>query len=152
MHVSLGELWELIMDREAWCAPIHVVTKSWTQLSDWTKLRISFSSVQSLQLFASPTLSDPMDCNIPGLSVNHQLLEFTQTHAHWVDDASNHLILCCPLLLSPLIFPSIRVFSNESVLLIKRPKNWSFSFSISSSNEYSGLVSFRMDWLDLLVV
>ena len=63
---------------------------------------------------------------------------------------SNHLILCWPLLLSPLIFPSIRVFSNELVLYIRWPKYWSFSFSISPSNEYSGLISFRMDWLDLL--
>ena len=63
---------------------------------------------------------------------------------------SNHLILCCPLLLLPSIFPSIRVFSNESVLCIRWPKYWSFSFSISSSNEYSGMISFRMHWLDLL--
>ena len=65
---------------------------------------------------------------------------------------SNHLILCCPLLLPPSIFPSIRVFSNESVLHIRWPKYWSFSFSISLSNEYSRLVSFRMDWLDLFAV
>ena len=65
---------------------------------------------------------------------------------------SNHLILCCPLLLPPSIFPRIRVFSNESVLCIRWPKYWSFSFSISPSNEYSGLISFRMDWLDLLAV
>ena len=65
---------------------------------------------------------------------------------------SNHLILCQPLLLLPSIFPSIRVFSNESVLRIRQPKYWSFSFSISPSNEYSGLISFRMDWLDLLAV
>ena len=65
---------------------------------------------------------------------------------------SNHLILCCPLFLPPSIFPSIRVFSNESVLHIRWPKYWSFSFSISPSNEYSGLISFRMDWLDLLAV
>ena len=65
---------------------------------------------------------------------------------------SSHLILCCPLLLLPSIFPSIRVFSKESVLWIRWPKYWSFSFSISSSNEYSGLISFRMDWLDLLAV
>ena len=65
---------------------------------------------------------------------------------------SNHLILCCPLLLPPSIFPSIRVFSNESVLHIRWPKYWSFSFSISPSNEYSGLMSFRMNWLDLLAV
>ena len=65
---------------------------------------------------------------------------------------SNHLILCRPLLLLPSIFPSIRVFSNESVLRIRWPKYWSFSFSISTSNEYSGLISFRMDWLDLLAI
>ena len=65
---------------------------------------------------------------------------------------SNHLILCRPLLLLPSIFPSIRVFSNESVLCIRWPKYWSFSFSISPSNEYSGLISFRMDWLDLLAI
>ena len=65
---------------------------------------------------------------------------------------SNHLILCCPLLLPPSIFPSIRVFSIESVLHIRWPNNWSFSFSIRLSNEYSGLISFRMDWLDLLAV
>ena len=66
--------------------------------------------------------------------------------------SSNHLILCCPLLLLPPIFPSIRVFSNESALHNRWPKYWSFSFSISFSNEHSGLISFRMDWLDLLVV
>ena len=65
---------------------------------------------------------------------------------------SNHLILCCPLLLLPSIFPSIRVFPNESILCIRWPKYWSFSFSISPSNEYSGLISFRMDWFDFLAV
>ena len=90
-----------------------------------------------------------MDCSTLGLPVRHQLLEFTQTHVHWVIDAiqPSH-----PLLLPPSIFPSLRVFSNESVLHIRWPKSWSFNFSISSSNEYSGLISFRMDWLDLLVV
>ena len=98
-----------------------------------------------------PTLCDPMDCSTPGLSVHHQLLKLMQTHVHPVIIASNHLILCQPLLL-PSTFPSIRVFSNESVLDIRWPKNWSFSFSISLSDEYSGLISFRIDWLDLPVV
>ena len=94
-----------------------------------------------------------MDCSTPGLPVFHQLLEFTQTHVHCIADAIQPLILCCPLLLLlPSIFPSIRVFSNESVLCIRWPKYWSFSFSFNPSNEYSGLISFRMDWLNLLSV
>ena len=97
------------------------------------------------------TLCDPMDCS-PGFPVHHQLPEFIQTHVHQVNDAIHHLILCCPLLLLPSIFPSIRVFSNKSVLHIRRPKDCSFTFSICPSNEYSGLISFRMDWLNLLAV
>ena len=81
-----------------------------------------------------------------------QLPEFTQTHVHWVNDAINRLILCHPLLLPPSIFPSVRVFSNESALRIRWPKYWRFSFSISPANEHPGLISFRMDWLGLLVV
>ena len=96
-----------------------------------------------------PTLHKPMDCSMPGFPVHHQLPELTQTHIHWVGDAI-HFILCHPLLLRTSIFPSIRVFSNESILCIRWPKDW--SFSISPSNEYSGLISFRMDWLDLLAV
>ena len=93
-----------------------------------------------------------MDCNMPGLPVYRQLPEFTQTHVHGVGDAMQPSILCRPLLLLPLIPPSIRVFSNESVLRIRWPKYWSFSFSITPSNEYSGLISFRIDLLDLLAV
>ena len=93
-----------------------------------------------------------MDGSTPGLPVHHHLPEFTQTHVHGVVMPSNHLILCCPLFLLPSIFPSIRVFSSESVLCIRQPKHWSFSFSNSPSNEYSGLISYRMDWLDLLAV
>ena len=99
-----------------------------------------------------PTLCDPMNCNIPGFPVHHYPLEFAQTHVHWVDDAfqpSHHL---SPLFLPPSIFPSIRVFSNESALCIRWPKYWRFSFSISPSKEYSGLISFRIDWLYLLVI
>ena len=77
---------------------------------------------------------------------------FTQTHVHRVSDPSSHLILCRPLLLLPPIPPSIRVFSNESTLHMRWPKYWSFSFNISPSSEHPGLISFRMDWLDLLAV
>ena len=87
-----------------------------------------------------------------GFPVYHQLLEFTQTMSIESVMPSSHLILCRPLLLLPSIFPSIRVFSNESILHMRWPKYWSFSFSISPSNEYSGLISFRMDRLDLLAV
>ena len=86
------------------------------------------------------------------LPVHHQLPESTQTHVGWVSDASNHLILCRPLLLPPSIFPSNRVFPNESALRIRWPKYWNFSFNISPSNEYAELICCRMDWLDLLAV
>ena len=92
-----------------------------------------------------------MDCSTAGLPVHHQLLEFTQLISIELVMPSNHLILCCPLLLLPSVFPSIRVFSNESVLCIMWPKYWSFSFNISPSNEHVALI-FRMDWLDLLAV
>ena len=92
-----------------------------------------------------------MDCNMAGFSVHQQFPELTQTHVHRVTDAI-YLMLCCPLLLLPSIFFSIRVFSIESVLRIRWPKYWHFSFSISPSNEYSGLIPFRVDWMDLLVI
>ena len=103
---------------------------------------LQFSSVAQ----SCPTLCDPMNCSMPRLPVHHQLPEFTQTHVM----PSSHLILCHPLLLLPPIPPSIRVFSNETTLRMRWPKNWSFSFSIIPSKEHPGLISFRMDWLDLL--
>ena len=104
-----------------------------------------FSSVAQSRL----TLCHPMACSMPGFPVCHQLPELAQTYVHHVGDAI-HLILCLPLLFLPSIFPSIRAFSNELVLRIRRPKYWSFSFSISPSDEYSGLMSFRIDWFNLL--
>ena len=93
-----------------------------------------------------------MDCSKPGFPVHYQLLELLKLMSIESVMPSEYLILCHPLLLLPSIFPSIRVFSNESVLRIRWLKNWSFSFSISPSNEYSGQISFRMDWLDLLPI
>ena len=95
---------------------------------------------------------DPMDCSMPGFPVHHQFLEFTQLMSVESVMPSNHPVLCRPLLLLPSIIPSIRVFSNESVLHIRWPKDWSFSFSINPSNAYSGLISFRIDWFYLLAV
>ena len=92
-----------------------------------------------------------MDCSTLGFPVHHQLPELAQTHVHQVGNTI-HLILCRPLLLLPSILPSLRVFTSESVLCIRWPKYQSFSFSISPSNEYSGLISFRTDWLGLLAV
>ena len=118
--------------------------------TEWERLEISSRKLEISSVAQScPTFCDPMNRSTPGLLVHHQLPEFTQIHVYRVSDAISHLILCCPLLLLPLIPPSIRVFSNESTLCMKY---WSFSFSISPFKEIPGLISFRMDWLDLLSV
>ena len=113
-----------------------------------SNLVVRFSSVCQ----SCPTLCDPMDCSTPVFPVLCQFPEFAQIMSIKSVMSSNHLILCHPSLLLPLIFPSIRVFSNELVLHITWPKYWSFSFSISPSNEYSRLISFRVDWLDLFAI
>ena len=111
---------------------------------------ITFFTVQSLshvRLFATPwTAAHQASLSITN---SQSLLKLKSIESVM---QSNHLILCCPLLLLPSIFPSIRVFSNESVLHIRWPKYWSFSFNVSPSSEHPGLISFRMDWLDLLAV
>ena len=112
----------------------------------------SADTVQSSSVAQTCQLCNPMNRSTSGLPVHHQLPVLSQTHVHQVSDAIQHLILCHPLLFLPPIPPSIRVFSNESNLRMRWPKYWSFSFSISPSNEHLGLISFRMDWLDLLVV
>ena len=117
---------------------------------------IRLANVSSSVQFTSVTqqcliLCDPMNCRMPGLPVYHQLLEFTQTQSTESVIPSSRLILYHPLLLLPSIFPSIRVFSDESALHIRQPKYWSSSFSISPANEYSGLISFRIDWFDLAI-
>ena len=112
-------------------------------------LSIQFSWVQSL---SRVWLCDPMDHSTPVLPVHHHSQSLPKLMSIESVMPSNHLILCSPLLLLPSIFPSIRIFSNESALHIRWPNYWSFSFSISPSNEHSGLISFRMDWLDHLPV
>ena len=104
-----------------------------------------FSSVTQ----SCPALCEPMDYRSLFITNSQSLLKLMSIESVM---PSNHFILCCPLLLLPSVFPNIRVFSNESVLRIRWPNYWSFSCSISPSNEYSGLISFRMDWLDLLAV
>ena len=98
------------------------------------------------------TLCDPVNHSTPGLPVHHQLPESSQTHVHRVDDVIQPSHPLLSLVLLPSIFPSIRVFSNESALCIRWPKHWSFSFRISPSNEHPRLIPFRMDWLDFLAV
>ena len=120
-------------------AMIHDIQSSWPISS------VQFSSVAQ----PGPTLWDPMDCSMPGFPVHHQLPGLTQTHIHWVGDVIQPSHPLCPLLLPPSIFsPSIRVFSKESVLPIRWPKCWSFSFSSSPSDEYSGLIP--LGWTGLI--
>ena len=123
----------------------------------WGMQRSESSSLLVVHFLSSvtqswPTLCDPMDCSMPGFPVPHNTQSFLKLTSIKSVMSSKHLILCRPLLLLPSIFPSIGGFSNESALYIKWPMYWSFGFSISPPNEYSGLISFRMDWLDLLAV
>jgi len=137
----LGRMDSCVYMAESLCCPLESVT---TLLIGY-----QFSSVQSLNRVR---LCNPMNRSTPGLPVHHQLPEFTQIHVHRVGDAiqpSHPLLSPSPPAPVP---PSIRVFSNESALLMRWPKDWSFSLSISPSNEHPGLVSFRMNWLDLLAV
>ena len=116
-----------------------------------TSLQLQYGCCYSVAK-SCPALSDPMNCSspcFPVLAISRSLVKLMPIELAML---SNRLILCYPILLRPSIFPSVRVFSSESALCIMWPKYWSFSFSISPSNEYSGLISFRIDWLDLLVV
>ena len=114
--------------------------RCWTMEQDYL---VQLSSVTQLCL----NLCNPLNCSMPGFPDHHQLLELTQIHVNCVSDATNHLIICHSLLLLPSILPNIRVFSNRSVLRIRWPRYWSFSYSISPSNEYWGLISCRVDRL-----
>ena len=165
MDISLSKPWETVKDREAWHAAIHGVSKSRTWLSDWTTIinegkqnnpngpnrgKTTISLVQltrsvlsdSLRLHESQQARPPCPSPTPGIHSDSTSIESVMP--------SSHLILCRPLLLLPPVPPSIRVFSNELALRMRWPKYWSFSFSIIASKEIPGLISFRMDWLDLL--
>ena len=115
-------------------------------------LYVCFSFQFSSVAQSRPTLCDTMNRSIPGLPVHYQLPELSKLTSIESVMPSNHTILCRLLLLLPSVFPCIRVFSNESVLCIRWPKYWRFSFNISPSNEHPGLIFFRMDWLDFLAV
>ena len=123
----------------------------WSEESQKEKHQYRMSQFSSVTQLCR-TLCNLNDFSTPGFPVHHQLLELTQTLVHGVGNAIQPSHPPLPLLFPPSIISSIRVFSNESVLCIRWPKYWSFSFSISPSNEYSGLISFRMDWFDLLTV
>ena len=115
--------------------------------------KIKYRSHSSVHFSQScPTLCEPMNCSTPGLPVHHNSQSPPKPMSIESVMPSNHFILCRPLLFLPSIFPSIRVFSIESTLCITWPRYWSFSFNIGPSNEHPGLISFRMDWLDLLAV
>ena len=120
-------------------------------LKEILRSKIHYTSVQFSQSVTSDSVTPWTVACQASLSITNSQ-RFLKILSVESEMPSNYLTLCCPLLLLPSFFPSIRVFSNESVLRIRQPKYWSFSFSISPSNDYSGLISFRMDWLELLAV
>ena len=141
---------ENLVDRGAWRATVHSITELDMHAHNANIKIMFFSSVQSLshvQLFATPWTA-ALQASL-SITTSQSLLKLMSIESVL---PSNHLILCHSLLLPPSIFPNIRVFSNESALRIRWPKYWSFSFGISPSSEHSGLISFRMDWMDLLAV
>ena len=130
---------------------VHSSSGTLSDRIPWIYLSLPLYNHVVVQSLSRVWLCNPMDYTTPGFPVHHQLWSLLK-HVRWVGDAIHYPVLFCPLLLLPSVFPSIRVFSNEPALHIRWPKYWSFRFSISLSSEYLGLISFRMDWLDLLAV
>ena len=146
--------WPHSQTRATWRMGVLLLSPDWIfsrVLSGFRVTSVGWFCCFCSVAWSCPTLCNPMNCSMPGFSVLHYLPELAQTHVHWVSDAiepSHPLLPPSPL---PSIFPSIRVFSIESALHIRWPKYWSFSFSMSPSNEYSGLISFKIDWFALNV-
>ena len=134
-------------DGGAWWAAVYGVAQSWTRLK-----RLSSSSYCCSVAQSCPTLCNPMDCSMPGFVVPHHLPEFAQVHVHCISDAIQPPHPLSPSSPLPSVFPFVRVLSNELDLHIRWPKYWSFSFSISPPNAYSGFISFKIDWFALLAV
>ena len=144
LHITCSKMTKSYLEEKIWIFYTCIIFRVWPFLN--------FNSVQFSSVTQScPTLCDPINHGTPGLHVHHQLPEFTQTHIHRVSDAIQPSHPLSSLFLLPPIPPSIRVFSNESNLRMRWPKYWSFSFIICPSNEHPGLISFRTDWLDLLL-
>ena len=137
--VSPSLFYFLMLRGGAWCATVHGVTKTWTQSSKWTTNACCFLVTQWCPTLQPHALQHP---TLPCPSPSHRACS---NLCYWLGNASNYLILCCTLLILASIFPRNRIFSNEFILRIRCPKHWSFSFSICDSNEYSGLISFRID-------
>ena len=153
IHCSIFIWWTIRQQWKEWNPNIY---NNWSKLCNRHQtqngLHYWFISQFSSVAQSCPTLCDPMNCSTPGLPVHHQLPELTQLMSIELVMPSSHLILGHPLLFLLPIPPSIRVFSNESTLHMRWPKYWSFIFSINPSNEHPGLISFRINWMDLLAV
>ena len=143
--VNSGSWWWTRRPGMLWFMGSQRVGHDWATELNWTVLPI-LVVIQSLSCIL---LFDSVDCSMPSSSLLHYLSEFAQIHIHSINDT---LILCCPPSPLPLVSPSIRIISNEWALHIRWRKYWSFSFNISPPNEYSGLISFRIDWFDILAV
>ena len=150
--VNSSSWWWTLRPGVLWFMGSKSGSKSQPQLNDWTELNWTELNCYCSVIKLRPTFCYSVDGSVQGFYALRYLLEFAQVHVHWVGDVFWHLILCCPLILLLSIFPSNTVFFSELALRIRWPKYWSFSFSIGPSNEYSGLISFRLTGLISLLI